>query len=235
MSTKKTAQTAAEAAKIDAHGVESTPVEELHPEAENTPQEPTEAAREGEALTLDMMDELVLPGDAEEDAPASDERWRITDDGCADWALKKIKAEKDELDRITELGKQEISRITEQIERAQRRYESNTAYLTSLLAEYFETVEHKRTKAGTETYRLLHGQLVKKPATIKAEPDHEKLVKWLRENGYESLVKVEESARWGELKKQLRFVGTVATIADTGELVEGINATEQPPAFSVKV
>ena len=60
-------------------------------------------------------------------------------------------------------------------------------------------------------------------------------MKWLRENGYESLVKVEESARWGELKKQLRFVGTVATIADTGELVEGINATEQPPAFSVKV
>lgn len=236
MSTKKKTQTAAEAAKIDAQSVETTPAEELHPEAENAPQEVAETAHEGEALTLDMMDNLVLPGDvAEDEQQAPQERWRITDDGCADWALKKIKTEKDELDRITELGKLEISRITEQIERAQRRYEQNTAYLTSLLAEFFGTVEHKRTKAGTETYRLLHGQLVMKPATIKAEPDHEKLVKWLRDNGYGDLVKVEESARWGDLKKMLRFVGPVATIAETGELVDGINAAEQPPAFSVKV
>lgn len=199
-------------------------------DAENAPEE-----AQATALTLDTIEELTLPGDADPDEEQAPQRWSITDDGCADWALKKIKTDKDELDRITELGKLEISRITEQIERAQRRYEQNTAYLTSLLAEFFGTVEHKRTKAGTETYRLLHGQLVMKPATIKAEPDHEKLVKWLRDNGYGDLVKVEESAHWGDLKKMLRFVGPVATIAETGELVDGINAAVQPPAFSVKV
>lgn len=103
-----------------------------------------------------------------------------------------------------------------------------------MLEQFFDTVEHKRTKTGTESYRLLHGQLVRKPAGFKPEPDHEKLVAWLRQNGYENLVKVEESARWGDLKKQITFTGTIATITETGEIVEGVNVTETAPAFSVK-
>lgn len=185
-------------------------------------------------LTLEELEGLTLPGDADPDEEQAPQRWSITDDGCADWALKKIKAEKDELDRITALAEQEIARLKEQVERAQRRYEQNTAFLTSMLEQFFDTVEHKRTKTGTESYRLLHGQLVRKPAGIKPEPDHEKLVAWLRQNGYENLVKVEESARWGELKKQITFTGTIATITETGEIVEGVNVTETAPAFSVK-
>ena len=185
-------------------------------------------------LTLDTLEELTLPGDADPDEEQAPQCWSITDDGCADWALKKIKTEKDELDRITALAEQEIARLKEQVERAQRRYEQNTAFLTSMLEQFFDTVEHKRTKTGTESYRLLHGQLVRKPAGIKPEPDHEKLVAWLRQNGYENLVKVEESARWGELKKQITFTGTIATITETGEIVEGVNVTETAPAFSVK-
>lgn len=235
MATKKTAQQAAEATKIDAQGAEATAAEELHPEKEKATQALTAPQNDGETLTLDTIEELVLPGDTEEAGEAQDRRWRIADDGAADWAIKKIKTEKDELDRITALGEQEISHIKEQIERAKRRYEQNTAFLTSMLEHYFDTVEHKKTKAGTETYRLLHGQLVRKPGGIKAEQDQEKLVQWLRQNGREDLIKVEESARWGELKKELIFVGTVATLADTGEIVDGVTAAEQPPAFSVKV
>ena len=103
-----------------------------------------------------------------------------------------------------------------------------------MLEQFFDTVEHKKTKTGTESYRLLHGQLVRKPGGFKPEPDHEKLVAWLRQNGYENLVKVEESARWGDLKKQITFTGTIATITETGEIVEGVNVTETAPAFSVK-
>lgn len=233
MATKKITQETAETAKINAQTAEVIAAEELHPEEENAAQTPTALQNEGEALTLDTIEELALPGDADEAEEAQDQHWRIADDGCADWAIKKIKTEKDELDRITALGEQEISRIKEQIERAKRRYEQNTAFLTSMLEQFFDTVEHKRTKAGTETYRLLHGQLVRKPGGIKAEQDQEKLVQWLRQSGREDLIKIEESARWGELKKELIFVGTVATLADTGEIVDGVTAAEQPPTFSV--
>lgn len=101
---------------------------------------------EPEVLTLDSIDELTLPGDMDPDEDQQSQRWRITDDGCADWALKKIKLEKDERDRIVALAEQEIARLKEQIE----------------------------------------------------------------------------------------MVGAVAMIPDTGEIVEGIDFVEVPPAFSVK-
>lgn len=216
-------------------------VETPEPIEEPTPNEIAPETAENDAgeapatpLTLEELEGLTLPGDADPDEEQAPQRWSITDDGCADWALKKIKTERDELDRITALAEQEIARLKEQVEKAQRRYEQNTAFLTSMLEQFFDTVEHKRTKTGTESYRLLHGQLVRKPGGFKPEPDHEKLVAWLRQNGYENLVKVEESARWGDLKKQITFTGTIATITETGEIVEGVNVTETAPTFSVK-
>lgn len=211
------------------------PIEEPAPNV-IAPETAENDAQEAQAtpLTLEELEVLTLPGDADPDEEQAPQRWSITDDGCADWALKKIKTERDELDRITALAEQEIARLKEQVERAKRRYEQNTAFLTSMLEQFFDTVEHKKTKTGTESYRLLHGQLVRKPGGFKPEPDHEKLVAWLRQNGYENLVKVEESARWGDLKKQITFTGTIATITETGEIVEGVNVTETAPAFSVK-
>lgn len=233
-------QNAQEVAQNDAQHVETPEPIEEPTENTNAPEAAVKDAEEAPAvpLTLDDLEDLTLPGDMDPGVDPGEEqrpqRWSITDDGCADWALKKIKAEKDELDRITSLAEQEIARLKEKVEKAQRRYEQNTTFLTSMLEQFFDTVEHKKTKTGTETYRLLNGQLVRKPGSFKPEPDHEKLVAWLRENGHEDLVKVEESARWGDLKKKLSFVGTVATIEETGEVVEGINIAETPPAFSVK-
>ena len=211
------------------------PIEEPAQNA-NVPETAENDAGEAPAvpLTLDTLEELTLPGDADPDEEQAPQRWSITDDGCADWALKKIKTEQDEHDRVVALADQEIARLLELKAKADRRLQQNTAFLTSMLEQFFGTVEHKKTKTGTETYRLLHGQLVRKPAGFKPAPDHEKLVPWLRANGYEGLVKVKEEAAWGELKKKLTFTGTIATIEDTGELVEGINIEEVPPAFSVK-
>ena len=252
MATKKPATTteetanATESAQNDAQSVETAEgnasvypqdenaqktakYEQIDEGANEAPEEP-----EAEALSIDSIEDLTLPGDMDPGEEHQSQRWRITDDGCADWALKKIKAEKDELDRLTALADQEIARLKEQVEKAKRRYEQNTAFLTSMLAEFFETVPHKKTKTGTESYRLLNGQLVKKPAAVKIQPDDEKLVEWLRAAGHEDLIKVETSAKWGELKKQLSVVGTVAMIAETGEIVEGINVTDEPATFSVK-
>ncbi len=227
-------QKAQEGAQNDAQRVESPePTEE--PTTTQNGTETTENVQDGGAtpLTIDTIDDLTLPGDSDE-GDEQPQRWSITDDGCADWALKKIKTEQDEHNRVVALADQEIARLLELKAKADRRLQQNTAFLTSMLEQFFGTVEHKKTKTGTETYRLLHGQLVRKPAGFKPAPDHEKLVPWLRANGYEGLVKVKEEAAWGELKKKLTFTGTIATIEDTGELVEGINIEEVPPAFSVK-
>ena len=232
--TEETANTA-ELHENDAQRVEAPEAEGNIPTEEKTQETAKfEQIDEGEALTLDSIEDLTLPGDMELDSEQPRQRWRITDDGCADWALKKIKAEKDELERLTALADKEIARLKEQVEKAQRRYEQNTKFLTSMLAEFFKLVPHKKTKTGTESYRLLNGQLVMKPATVKIQPDDEKLVEWLRDAGHEDLIKVTTSPKWAELKKQITLVGSVAMIEATGEIVEGVSVTDEPAAFSVK-
>lgn len=139
-----------------------------------------------------------------------------------------------EYNRLKDLADQQKAAIEEKVEAARRRMENGTAFLTSCLADFFNTVPHKTTKT-TEKYRLLSGTLTLKKGTVKAAVDDAKLVPWLRENGYGDLVKVEESAKWGELKKLLAYTGEIATIQSTGEIVEGVTAYETPATFTVDI
>ena len=112
--------------------------------------------------------------------------------------------------------------------------ENGTSYLTSCLAGFFATVPHKETKT-TEKYRLLSGTLTFKKGTTKTKLDETKLVPWLKANGYGELVKVEESTRWADLKKLLSYTGDIATLTETGEIVEGVTVYETPGIFTVDV
>ena len=185
------------------------------------------------AVTLDELEQVDL-GTVEQGERAP---FRITDDRCADWAIRKIAEERSEYNRLKDLADQQKAAIEEKVEAARRRMENGTAFLTSCLADFFNTVPHKTTKTTktTEKYRLLSGTLTLKKGTVKATVDDAKLVPWLRENGYGDLVKVEESAKWGELKKLLAYTGEIATIQSTGEIVEGVTAYETPATFTVDI
>lgn len=182
------------------------------------------------AASLEELEQFDIGAVQPEERPP----FRITDDRCADWAVRKIAEERAEYDRLKALADDQIASITEKVEAAKRRMENGTAYLTSCLADFFRTVPHKSTKT-TEKYRLLSGTLTLKKGGIKTKQDDTKLVAWLRANGYGELVKVEETAKWGELKKLLSFTGEIAAIADTGEIVEGVTAYMAPDTFSVDV
>ena len=66
------------------------------------------------------------------------------------------------------------------------------------------------------------GRVAKREAVLKA-------------NGYGELVKVEESTRWADLKKLLSYTGDIATLTETGEIVEGVTVYETPGIFTVDV
>ena len=200
--------------------------------AEQAAETPTAAITSEElpATSLEELEQLDLGSVQQEERPP----FRITDDRCADWAVRKIADERAEYDRLKALADEQIAAITEKLDAAKRRLENGTAFLTSCLSSYFQTVPHKTTKT-TEKYRLLSGTLTLKKGGIKTKQDDTKLVPWLKANGYGDYVKVEESAKWGELKKKLIFTGTVATVAETGEIVEGVTAYEAPDTFTVDV
>ena len=100
--------------------------------------EESSAAQQAEALpaaTLEDLEEFDIGSVADQEAP----RFRITDDRCADWAVRKIAEERAEYDRLKELADQQVAAITEKMDAAKRRLENGTSYLTSCLAEYFRT------------------------------------------------------------------------------------------------
>lgn len=172
--------------------------------------------------------------DTEETESAPRPVWRITDDGCADWACRKIAEEKTELDRITALGENQIEKIQQRIDAAQRRYENGTRFLTGKLAEYFETVPHKTTKTK-HSYRLLSGTLVKKIGGRTMKQDDDALLAYLKASGNEDMIQNTEKPKWGEFKKQLEIVGGQIVDKTTGELVEGVQIIEKPDTFTVDV
>lgn len=104
-----------------------------------TPEAVTEALP---SVTLDELEQVDLGAvDQGERAP-----FRITDDRCADWAIRKIAEERGEYNRLKELADQQKAAIDEKVEAARRRMENGTAFLTSCLADFFNTVPHKTTK-----------------------------------------------------------------------------------------
>lgn len=166
----------------------------------------------------------------------SAEAFSIDNDQKADWALRKIKAERDELQRLTELHDAEVAELDAKLDEAQRRCDSRTGHLLGLLERYFSTVEPRRTKT-TEQYKLLNGSLVRKPGGVDYERDDEALADWLRQDpGKENLLNIKITPRWGMVKRLVQGdpeTGAV-TFAETGEIVPGLTAVRKPDSFDVK-
>lgn len=215
--TKKTIAEAEQAAEIK----EATAAPATEPEA------PAVTLDELEGMDMNMFD-------VEETESAPRPVWRITDDGCADWACQKIAEEKAELDRITSLADSQIEKIQQRVEAAQRRYENGTRFLTGKLAEYFETVPHKTTKTK-HSYRLLSGTLVKKIGGRTMKQDDDALLAYLKASDNEDMIQTTEKPKWGEFKKRLEIVGGQTVDKTTGELVEGVQIIEKPDTFTVDV
>ena len=156
----------------------------------------------------------------------------IDDDKKADWALEKIRQEREERDRLINLAKEKIDHYEQEISAIANRCETRTSYLQSQLAAYFETVKHRKTKTQ-EKYSLLNGSLVKKYGGYKYDYDDDTFVDYLK-NNYPQLVTVIERPQWGEFKKitELTAEGDIIN-TETGEVLGFIKAAKKPDEFRV--
>ncbi|MGN1090636.1 MAG: host-nuclease inhibitor Gam family protein [Huintestinicola sp.] len=158
----------------------------------------------------------------------------IDNDNLADWAVRTIRTENKERDRLINIAKDQIAELEAQIDNITAQYAYKTARLESYLSRYFDTVPHNETKTQ-ESYKLLSGTLVlTKPKVSLAAPnaDNEVFNDFVRRTAPE-YIKTVETVRWGDYKKTLKFSGDVV-IDSNGEIVEGLVCTAVPPNFSVK-
>ena len=196
-----------------------------------TPEEITEAT----PVTLDELESIDMNMfNADIAEPEGNQPWRIADDSAADWTVQKIAEERAELARIEALAAEQIARINEKVEAARRRCENGTAFLTSKLAQFFETVPHKETKTK-HSYRLLSGTLAKKLGGPTMEKDDAKLLEHLRSSGNSQYIQQTEKPMWGEYKKRLEIQGDLVIDKETGEIVEGVTVKEKPDTFTVEI
>lgn len=182
---------------------------------------------------IDDSDFYVYDDDEDEDEDDEDGRRRfiIDDDDKAAWAVRKIQERVRECDRS-------IAWYKAQIKKCEERTEQSTAYLKSLLRDYFETVPHRETKTRT-VYDMPGGQLMLRKARLEYAYDKEapeRLIGELKDKGIQA-VKVKESVDWRALKSSLVCTdGDVYAVSEDGEMIklENVGLEERPEEFLVK-
>ena len=150
----------------------------------------------------------------------------IDTDAKAEWALTKIREARADRDRWVAWYKDKIDEITQQTD-------FDTMNLERMLAEYFATVPHKKTKTQ-ESYKLPGGKLVLKTQNPEYTRDDKAVIEWAKANGFGQFVKVEEKLAWQELKDATAvFEGHIVT--EDGEIVPGVEVTNREAKFVVEV
>ena len=154
-----------------------------------------------------------------------DETFVIDTDAKAAWALQKIKEARADRDRWVKWYEDKIAEIKAQTD-------FNTMNLERMLAEYFATVPHRKTKTQ-ESYALPEGKLVMKTQNPEFKRDDKAVIAWLKDNKPE-FVKVKEELDWDGLKAVTGIFGN-SVVDENGEIVPGIEVIEREPKFIVEV
>ena len=159
------------------------------------------------------------------------ESFSINNDNLADWAIRKIKEEEAERDRLIEIAENQIADLNQQISQLKEHCDNKTKFLKGHLQVYFSTVPHKETKTQ-ETYKLLSGSLVFKKPSFKISHNDDQLIALL--DGSE-FVETKKSLRWGEYKKTLDITNENNVIdKTTGEIIEACSVEDVPASFDIK-
>ena len=157
---------------------------------------------------------------------AETEGFVIDTDAKAEWALQKIREARADRDRWVNWYEDKIKEIKEQTD-------FDTMNLERMLADYFATVPHKKTKTQ-ESYKLPGGKLVLKVQNPEYKRDDNTVIAWAKENNMAQFVKVEEKLAWQELKDATAvFEGHIVT--EDGEIVPGVDVVNRESKFVVEV
>lgn len=154
------------------------------------------------------------------------EPFRVTDDKSAEWCIRKIREAQAEKQRWRDYYAEQQRKIDQEAD-------GTISYFEALLADYFDSVPHKRTKTQ-ESYQLPGGKLVRKQQAPEYLRDEAALLPWLKQNAPE-LVKVTETPDWATLRKRLIIAPDGETVAtEDGEIVPGVKAVQRPEVFRVE-
>src|SRR5690606_19417484 len=131
----------------------------------------------------------------EEQIEAQEEGFRIDNDERAEWAVRKIKQAKENIERRKAFVQAEIERLQAWQKLQDERDQATIDRMTSLLHPYFESLRPNLGKR--KSYSLPSGTLQVRTAQVSYARDEEQLLSYARQIG---LVRVKETPDWSEIK-----------------------------------
>lgn len=174
-----------------------------------------------------LMDEAYAEPQDEEQRQA----FRLTDEGMADWAIRKIAKARKEFDEAGKVADAQIARISDWLARKKRDMERTEEFLGGLLRAYY-LPQHEEDPKRRKTFRLPSGQVQFRAQQPEYVRDDEALLKWLKKTKRRTYIEKIERPKWGELKKSLTQHGDYM-IDENGEVVTGIQVIERPTAIRI--
>lgn len=169
------------------------------------------------------MDNLLRYEIEEAEEIIQDNSFHITDKASAEWALRKIRAYKQQIKENEELYNAEIQRLNEWLESVNKKANDNIDYFTALLQEYMIKELEKDPK--NRSIKLPSGTVRFRKQQPEWQFDEEKVINWLKNNKPE-LVKVIEKFDKNDVKK---------IVKETGEIVDGVKIESREDKFEVDV
>lgn len=155
---------------------------------------------------------------------AQKERFQITDDSQANWAMRCIGDARKDFNNAQEMYDKEKARLDDWLDKQREYMENREAYFTGLLTEYYMG---RYQEEGRQTFVLPTGKFSIRKQQPLYERDEKALLEWAKENGQADIIKVKESLAWSDLKKKTTAVGNQLVLKDTGEVVPHVTVIER--------
>lgn len=186
------------------------------------------------ALEEHLLNEYVAPELPEDGSEVTEtERFKLTNDQMANWALRKIAKIRSEREADEELAAAERARIDAWLIERQKQAQRNEEFFVGLLAAYFAPKHAENPK--TKTFKLPAGSVQFRAQQPSFTRDDSALVDWLKKNGLADFVETVENPKWGELKKELTVAKGRAYLKSTGEEIPCVTVEERPEIVRVEV
>jgi hypothetical protein len=162
----------------------------------------------------------------------SQERFIITDDAKADWALEKLRELKGLKREKEELAEKRKIMIDSWLEEESSKVDNDIEFFEGLLTEYAMKLKEKN--KDLKTHSLPFGKLKFRKQNAKWNYDEEKLLKFLKVVGIDA-IKVKEQIDKQALKNMVKVVGNKVIHPETGEIIEGVEIEERDEKFTIDV
>ena len=160
------------------------------------------------------------------------EPFQITDTGSLNFVFREIlQPLLKRIDEVKSLAKTELERITEWEEKELNGPLRDVEYWEHRIAEYHLSLLQE--DPSQKTISTPYGK--SKTTTSKEQPekvDDKQLLEYVKENKLTNFLKIEESVKWGDLKKSLKVVGN-NVVDEDGVIVKGVKV--KPKTISCKV